>query len=249
VKNSILGRFEVGHALADGIWSDRRSVVYQNEGNLLLLSLLLPNARTILDVGCGAGDNARLIRKLNENIEIIGITLSAEEAKHARRHMTAVHVIDLDVSDLSFLGERRFDAIIFSHVLEHVKDPQRILSLSARQHLRVGGQMLIAVPNVLYYKTRLQFLAGHFEYEESGILDRTHLHFFTWDTADRYLVDTVKELKLAYKVAEGSAPLWVLRRWLLPVALSTKIDAYLVRLFPNLFGWQIVMSVSRIEEH
>jgi hypothetical protein len=80
-------------------------------------------------------------------------------------------------------------------------------------------------------------------------MDRTHLHFFTWHTADRYLVDTVKELKLVDKVADGSAPLWVLRRWLLPVALSKKIDAYFVRLFPNLFGQQVVMSVSRIEEH
>jgi 2-polyprenyl-3-methyl-5-hydroxy-6-metoxy-1,4-benzoquinol methylase len=238
-----------GYLPADGIWSDRCSVVYQNEGNLLLLSLLLPNVRTILDVGCGAGDNARVIHKVNGNIEIVGITLSAEEAEHARRHMTAVHVVDLDVSDLSFLGERRFDAVIFSHVLEHVKDPQRLLSLCARDHLRVGGQMLIAVPNVLYYKNRLRFLTGHFEYEESGIMDRTHLHFFTWHTADRYLVDTVKELKFVEKVAEGSAPLWVLRRWLLPVALCTKIDAYFVRLFPNLFGQQIVMSVSCIEEH
>src|SRR5262245_17584027 len=192
-----------GYSPADCVGSDRRSVVYQNEGNLLLLSLLSSNVRTILDVGCGAGDNARVIRTVNENIEIVGITLSAEESKHARQHMTAVHVVDLDASDLSFLGDRRFDAVIFSHVLEHVKDPQRVLSLSA-QHLRVGGQMLIAVPNVLYYRNRFRFLTGHFEYEESGIMDRTHLHFFTWHTADRYLVDTVNELKLECKVAEGS---------------------------------------------
>ena len=79
-------------------------------------------------------------------------------------------------------------------------------------------------------------------------MDRTHLHFFTWHTADRYLVDPVKELKLEWKVAEGSAPLWVLLRWLLPVVLSSKLDAYFVRLFPNLFGWQIVICVRRIEE-
>src|SRR5258708_7434254 len=138
----------------DCLGSDLRSVVvYQNEGNLLVLSLLSSNVRTILDVGCGAGDNARIIRAVNENIEIVGITLSAEEAKYARRHMSAVHVVDLDGSDLSFLGNRRFDAVILSHVLEHVKDPQRLLSICAR-HLRVGGQMLIAVPNVLYYKNR-----------------------------------------------------------------------------------------------
>jgi len=134
--------------------SDRSGVVYQNEGNLLLLSLLSSSVRTVLDVGCGAGDNARVIRTINENIEIVGITLSAEESKLARQHMTAVHVVDLDVSDLSFVGDRRFDAVIFSHVLEHVKDPQRVLNLSAR-HLRVGGQMLIAVPNVLFASSRV----------------------------------------------------------------------------------------------
>jgi hypothetical protein len=67
----------------------------------------LPNLRRIPDVGRGAGDNARVIRKANKNIEIVGITLSEEESKHARRHMAAVHVVDLDVSDLSFLGELR----------------------------------------------------------------------------------------------------------------------------------------------
>jgi hypothetical protein len=67
---------------ADCIGSDRSSVVYQNEGNLLLLSLLSSLVRTILDVGCGAGDNARVI--------LVGITLSAEEYKHARRR----HIYD-----------------------------------------------------------------------------------------------------------------------------------------------------------
>jgi 2-polyprenyl-3-methyl-5-hydroxy-6-metoxy-1,4-benzoquinol methylase len=233
---------------AEAMGVDRHSVVYQNEGNLLLLSLLSPHVRTVLDVGCGAGDNARLLRRINNDIDIVGVTLSAEESKYARRHMTAVHVVDLDASDLSFLGEQRFDAVIFSHVLEHVKDPQRLLSLTARHHLRNGGQILIAVPNVLYYKNRLRFLAGHFEYQETGIMDHTHLHFFTWHTADRYLVTNVKELKLAYKVAEGSAPLWVLRRWILPANASTAIDEFIVRLFPNLFGWQIVMSARRIDD-
>jgi SAM-dependent methyltransferase len=220
--------------------------VYQNEGNLLLLSMLSPEVRTILDVGCGAGDNARLIGELAPNdTEIVGITLSPQEAVLAAKQMAEVHVADLDTSDLSFLGERYFDAIILSHVLEHLKDPVEVLRKIVR-HLRIGGQMLIAVPNVLEYRNRLRFLIGRFEYEDSGIMDCTHLRFFTWHTADRYLINPIKELQIMHKVPEGAVPLWILRRRLLPVSISRLIDELWVRLLPNLFSWQIVISARRI---
>jgi SAM-dependent methyltransferase len=229
----------------DSALAGRCPGVYKNEGNLLLLDQLSPNVRTILDIGCGAGDNARVIRVKVPNAQIVGITLSSEEAELARQHLTDVHVVDLDNSDLSFLGDHHFDAIILSHVLEHLKDPLAVLR-RALHYLRPGGQMLIAVPNILEYRCRLRFLIGRFEYEDSGIMDRTHLHFFTWYTADRDLISPIKELKIVRKIADGAAPLWVLRRTIFPATLSRRIDSFCVRLLPNLFGWQIVMSATRI---
>src|SRR5271156_6060058 len=157
----------------------RSAGVYKNEGNLLLLDLLSPSVRSILDIGCGAGDNARVIRLKQPTAQIVGITLSSEEAGLAKQYLADVHVVDLDSSDLSFLGDCQFDAVILSHVLEHLKDPVAVLR-RVLSYLRIGGQMLIAVPNVLEYKCRLRFLTGRFEYEDCGIMDRTHLHFFTW---------------------------------------------------------------------
>jgi 2-polyprenyl-3-methyl-5-hydroxy-6-metoxy-1,4-benzoquinol methylase len=219
--------------------------VYKNEGNLLLLDLLAANVRTILDIGCGAGDNARVIRVKRPTAEIVGITLSSDEAQIAREYLSNVHVADLDRSDLSFLGNCNFDAVILSHVLEHLKDPVSVLR-RVLAYLRPGGQVLIAVPNVVEYKCRLRFLMGRFEYEDCGIMDRTHLHFFTWYTAERDLIHPIKELQIVTKIAEGAAPLWIFRQSLFPTNLSRSIDAFCVRLLPNLFGWQIIMAATRI---
>jgi 2-polyprenyl-3-methyl-5-hydroxy-6-metoxy-1,4-benzoquinol methylase len=156
----------------------RRDIVYQNEGNPLLLSLLSRQAQSILDIGCGAGDNARLIRSMSSDWqpEIVGITLSSEEASIARRLMTEVHVADLETSDFVFLENRQFDAIIFSYVLEHLAYPVRVLSKLIK-YLRESGQVLIAVPNIMECRNRFRLLRGYFEYQECGIMDRTHLRF------------------------------------------------------------------------
>ena len=225
----------------------RQKTVYRNEGNPLLLRLLSRQAQTILDVGCGAGDNARLIRSIFTDVkpEIVGITVSSEEASIAERFMTEVYIADLENSELSFLGNRRFDAVIFSHVLEHLKNPVDAISKVLR-NLRDDGQVLIAVPNILEYKNRFRLLRGYFEYQDSGIMDRTHLRFFTWYTADRYLINPIQELKLLTKVAEGGAPLWILRRFILSTGLIRRIDAACVHLLPNLFGGQIVISARYV---
>jgi 2-polyprenyl-3-methyl-5-hydroxy-6-metoxy-1,4-benzoquinol methylase len=224
-----------------------RSQVYRNEGNPLLLSLISREAETILDVGCGAGDNVRIMQTMFGKLKpkVVGITSSSEEAAIAQRFMTEVHIADLDISDLTFLGKKKFDVVIFSHVLEHLKNPIDVIFRVVR-YLKEGGQVLIAVPNVLEYKNRARLLGGHFEYEDSGIMDRTHLRFFTWYTADRYLITPIKELQLVHKVAEGGAPLWILRRFVFPVGLSRCIDRALVNLFPNLFAGQVVMAARYV---
>ena len=154
--------------------------------------------------------------------------------------MTKVNIADLQNSDLSFLGTQKFDAVIFSHVLEHLKNPVDVISKVIR-NLQEGAQVLIAVPNIMEYKNRFKLLRGYFEYQDSGIMDRTHLRYFTWYTADRYLVSPIKELEVVTKVADGAAPLWILRRWVLSIGLSRRIDVACVNLLPNLFGGQIVI--------
>src|ERR1700682_4681978 len=142
----------------------------------------------------------------------------------------------------------RFDAIVFSHVLEHVRDPALVLQKFSNL-LRRGATVIIAVPNVLSFAMRLQFLEGDFEYQSDGVLDDTHLRFFTYLTADRYLLGKSPELKLVSKSVTGSVPQWWLRRYFLPKSWSMRIDSLGCRIWPNLFGEQVLLKAVTAASH
>jgi SAM-dependent methyltransferase len=218
--------------------------VYKNAGNVPLIALLDSDASQVLDVGCGAGDNAELVRSRLPGCQVHGITHSAAEAELAKRRMASCSVWDIEGDIPVELNAMRFDAMIFSHVLEHLRDPELVLCKFSRL-LKSGGTVLIAVPNVLSWTMRWQFLRGDFEYRSEGVLDDTHLRFFTYLTADRYLLSKCPELKLVSKGVTGSVPLWWFRRYLLPKKGREFIDKLGCRLWPNLFGGQILLKAVR----
>jgi SAM-dependent methyltransferase len=216
--------------------------VYRNAGNLPLLDLLDGEAGQVLDVGCGAGDNAVLLKARFPTCEVHGVTRSAREAEIAKQRMAACSVLDIEDNIPMEIATMQFDTIIFSHVLEHLRDPAVVVSRFSRL-LKIGGTVLIAVPNVLSWSMRWQFLWGDFEYRSEGVLDDTHLRFFTYFTADKYLLENCPELKLASKSVSGGVPLWWLRRYLLPRHASNFIDALGCRFWPNLFGIQVLLKL------
>jgi ubiquinone/menaquinone biosynthesis C-methylase UbiE len=218
--------------------------IYKNEGNAPLIEMLDGDAGQVLDVGCGAGDNAELVRSRLPGCQVHGITHSVAEAELAKRRMATCSVWDIEGDIPVELNAMRFDTIIFSHVLEHLRDPELVLCKFSRL-LKSGGTVLIAVPNVLSWTMRWQFLRGDFEYRSEGVLDDTHLRFFTYLTADRYLLSKCPELKLVSKGVTGSVPLWWFRRYLLPKKGSEFIDKLGCRLWPNLFGGQILLKAVR----
>jgi 2-polyprenyl-3-methyl-5-hydroxy-6-metoxy-1,4-benzoquinol methylase len=220
---------------------DTQNRIYKNHGNAPLLALLDNEPRKVLDVGCGAGDNAGLIKAKYPSCEIHGVTHSAAEAEIAKQWMTACWVFDIEKEIPGQLSAMRFDAVIFSHVLEHLRDPAAILNKFAHLVPR-GGCVIIAVPNTLSWAMRWQFFRGNFEYRSDGVLDDTHLRFFTYVTADRYLLAKSPKLKLVSKSVTGSVPLWWLRRYLLPKSWSRCIDGLGCRIWPNLFGDQVLIK-------
>ncbi len=212
---------------------------YVNSGNDLVLSLVPADARHILDIGCGGGDNARRLKETRPGIRIVGITHSAEEAELAAPFMAGVHVLDIERDLATDLGGP-FDLLMLSHVLEHTRDPvavlRRFLPLLAE-----GGHVLIAVPNTLEWRTRMRFLGGKFQYADHGILDRTHLRFFTYETAARELVEPVSELTLIARQGRGALPFGRLRRRLLPAGLRNVLDEAAVRRLPNVFAGEVAL--------
>jgi 2-polyprenyl-3-methyl-5-hydroxy-6-metoxy-1,4-benzoquinol methylase len=227
---------DVAHVL-----DDPQGRIYKNNGNAPLLALLDSAARMVLDVGCGAGDNAALLRTMLPQCEVHGVTHSPTEAQMAEKCMAACWVFDIEGEIPAELAAIRFDTLIFSHVLEHLRDPAVILKKFTAL-LRPGGCVAIAVPNVLSWAMRWRFVRGNFEYESDGVLDDTHLRFFTYLTADRYLLGKSPELNLVSKSTTGSVPQWWLRRHLLPKSWSARIDAVGCRVWPNLFGDQVLLK-------
>ena len=218
--------------------------VYSNQGNPPLIDLLGKDCNRLLDIGCGAGDNAALVKSIYPECEVFGITHSAVEAEHAKRYMTYCWVCDIEKEMPTDLAGKSFDALIFSHVMEHLRDPATVLA-HFTSLLRSGGEILIAVPNVLFWRMRIQFLWGNFEYESAGVLDDTHLRFFTYFTADRYLLSKSPDLDLARKTASGSVPLWWLRRYVFPRRWIEFIDKWGCCYLPNLFGGQVLIRAVK----
>jgi O-antigen biosynthesis protein len=150
---------------------------------------LVPDGSHVLDVGCHTGIlGSALVEK--KHCTVKGIDLDLDALEVARERIHAVTSIDLEDSEwvqtLQSKGFRNFDAIIFGDVLEHTRQPAKIL-IQAKQLLSSNGRVIVSLPNVANVRIRLQILRGKFEYQDSGILDRTHLRFFTLKTARELL--------------------------------------------------------------
>lgn len=203
--------------------------------NLSILSRIPKNIKRVLDLGCGTG---ALGRKIQQDIscEVIGVTYSELEADIASKVLDKVLVCDLNSFDPQDLGQ--FDCIVCSHSLDHLYQPQDLLN---RLHSSLTSQslLIVALPNILHWKQRLEFLKGHFKYTDGGLMDRTHFRFFDWETARELL--ECSNYQVIESEADGAFPLPVVRK-LLPNSVSSWIDKKALKRYPGLFGFQFVFS-------
>jgi GT2 family glycosyltransferase/tetratricopeptide (TPR) repeat protein/2-polyprenyl-3-methyl-5-hydroxy-6-metoxy-1,4-benzoquinol methylase len=141
-----------------------------------LVAMVPPDAREILDIGCGAGRLGRAI-KHRQNARVRGIEYSPDAAQAARACLDEVHQGDIEGMESPF-AEDMFDAIVCGDVLEHLRDPVAVLR-KVRSWLRPTGRLIASIPNVRHHSVIRSLLAGNWTYEPAGLLDRTHLRFFT----------------------------------------------------------------------
>ena len=204
--------------------------IYKNAGNLSLLALV-PDNSFVLDCGCGAGDNARILR--SRGCRITGITISPTELDTASAYCEEVYLWDLECGIPETI-RNKYDVVLMSHVLEHLFHPGRVLQ-DTKKVLKSGGILVVALPNVLMYRIRLDFLLGRFEYTDGGIMDETHVRFYTFATGAKLL--EANGYKLVKEQSEGAFPLWKARN-ILPVGLVKALNHFVVKHWPGIFGWQ-----------
>ena len=179
-----------------GRYDDR--LLEPDEATSIIVNMIAKRAR-VLDVGCAAGAISQLIVE-NCCAEVVGVEPDPDRAALAASRGLNVRLGTLEPSLISEIGA--FDIVLFSDVLEHLPNPQAVLLL-ARDALRPGGSVVVSVPNVAHWSVRLEILQGRFRYQECGIMDATHLKWFTRASATS-LLESAGFRVTAYKVSLGA---------------------------------------------
>ncbi len=134
----------------------------------------------VLDIGCATGGLGRALKRLRPGIRVRGVEIAADQAARAREVLDGVFTGSFEAA----LPEDwpRPDCIVFADVLEHLLDPWAAVA-RARQLLVPGGVLVASIPNIAHASVISGLLRGRWDYQPSGLLDQTHLRFFTRATA------------------------------------------------------------------
>jgi 2-polyprenyl-3-methyl-5-hydroxy-6-metoxy-1,4-benzoquinol methylase len=168
---------------------------YYADARSEMIAFLPPVYLRVLEVGCGAGAFGRRLPRV---VETWGVEPVREVAREAQRYLTRVlcgRYEDVEGS----LPAAYFDLVVCNDVIEHMTDHDRFLA-SVRGKLRVGGHLVGSIPNVRYYKVLYGLVMERdWQYADDGVLDRTHLRFFT----ERSLVRALQEHRFEVELLRG----------------------------------------------
>jgi 2-polyprenyl-3-methyl-5-hydroxy-6-metoxy-1,4-benzoquinol methylase len=142
-----------------------------------VVALVPETARRVFDIGCGAGRLGEAIKRRQE-ASVSGIEAHAGAAEAARQRLDQVWDGDVEQLAADIIPAGSFDAIVCADVLEHLREPGRLLE-RAREWLVADGRLIASLPNVRHYSVVSSLLEGNWTYEPAGLLDETHLRFFT----------------------------------------------------------------------
>lgn len=175
---------------------------YYTQARFEMLKYIPSDSSVMLDAGCGTGNFGQLVKEQNPKIEIWGIELDKASADEARAKLD--NVLNGDVCVLAdTLPDDHFDCIIFNDILEHLADPYSLLS-KIKAKLKPTGSIVCSLPNVRYLPNlRDLILRKQWKYVDAGILDKTHLRFFTKSS----IIDMFVHLDFELLSIEGINPI------------------------------------------
>ena len=163
------------------IQNENRNTPYINNNyNYDLLSLIPTTATKIAEVGCNTGNLASAVKIKYPNVNYIGFEIDHQAAATASKHCDIVEVLDIEIQNDDFWKKHSDrDCWIFGDVLEHLKDPWSVLK-KIKANMPKSGSLVICVPNIQHWSVQGRLSIGEFRYDPNGgLLDRTHLRWFT----------------------------------------------------------------------
>lgn len=197
----------------------------------------------VLDISCGEGFFAAEIAKQGNRVTGVDALPVVSERAALCDYISADLNQGLDGVAV-YLNGKRFDRILLLDILEHLHNPQRILQ-QCHQLLQEDGQVIVSVPNIANFSVRLMLLFGNFNYTDRGILDTTHLHWYTRKTARQLLISTgyrivaEKLTVVPIALALGISPQGILFNAI------NRVLGMLTHMMPGLLGYQIMLVARR----
>ena len=225
--------------LVDTIANNISDKVYHSVGNPDVLQLIPAGARYVLDVGCGAGSLARSLQQRGAIVD--GISISEAELEEAKPFLRAGYLQNLE-KGLPAGISAKYDVVVCSHVLEHICYPDKLLN-DIWDVLVDNGQLIIALPNIMHYKARIQLALGNFNYTSQGLWDYTHFRWYTYKSAKKLL--QTHGFVVEHSNVTGELPFNSFFSKLLPAKWRRKIFGVLKGISKGFFGYQLLYRASK----
>jgi 2-polyprenyl-3-methyl-5-hydroxy-6-metoxy-1,4-benzoquinol methylase len=183
---------------------------------------LIPEKSKVLDIGCSSGNfGVELIKRKNCTVD--GIELDKKDFAVAKKKLRKVYQKNVETDNLNDL-DKDYDVIYFGDVIEHLKDPIPTLE-RIKVLLKPKGHILFSIPNMGHVGVRLDLLKGEFNYTETGLLDKTHLHFYTQDEVVRVFNEAGYKIEVLDFV-QKDYPRALLKKYLNDLGLEPKDKFY-----------------------
>lgn len=158
-----------------------KAIANDEASPLRAISLLIEDANQVLDIGCGNGMLSRIVQVHGKNAAVDGVEPNPVAAEIAAKYCRKVFNSTVDVADVDY---SKYNWVVAADVLEHFVDPQLFLQ-SLVSKMAPNAKLAVSLPNVSFGSIRISLLNGKFEYVDSGLLEKTHLRFFTRELALR----------------------------------------------------------------
>ncbi len=180
-----------------------------------IISLMNPNS-TVLEMGCATG---YMTRHFHEKMGcyVTALDISEEQVELARPFAKKVIIGDISKEETWLELDGAYDHVIYADVLEHLADPRLALERTKKM-LKPEGTVIASIPNIAYYKIRKELLLGRFDYTDYGIMDDTHLRFFTEKTVRAMFRQVGYEIINFERIYRGRTDRRL--RWLSPNAFT-----------------------------
>lgn len=171
-----------------------------DEPRVYAINWINDNSR-VLDVGCACGEFGEKLKEI-KNARVIGLEYNTQSIEIAKSTNAYENIIQCDLNKYKniSIGDVKFDYIVCNDVLEHIYEPKKVLNY-LKQYLRDDGYFLFSIPNISHASIKANLLLNNFDYTHCGLLDETHIRFFTYKTVVNFLTDLkleIEECKLTH---------------------------------------------------